>query len=83
MEPLRKFILRIASLAGIIAFISCALNGISLFTSILRSVIVYLLTILLAVIMLNLLRWGVVATSPPNNLPEKEEGKKENQGKSE
>ncbi len=84
MEPLRKFILRVASLAGVITFISCALNGITLMTSIFRSVVVYLLTILLAVIMLNILRWGVWATSPSStNLPDTKESEEQKQEKSE
>ncbi|EHO42266.1 hypothetical protein [Caldithrix abyssi] len=83
MEPLRKLILRIASLAAIITFVTCALNGISLMTSIFRSAVVYLLTILLAVIMLNILRWGVLATSPPDTLPKKQERKEQTEKKSE
>lgn len=83
MEPLRKFILRIASLAAVITFVSCALNGITLLTSVFRSAVVYLLTILLAVIMLNILRWGVWATSPSTNLPDKKESEKPKEEKSE
>ena len=83
MEPLRKFILRIASLAAVITFVTCALNGITLLTSIFRCAVVYLITILLAVIMLNILRWGVLATTPANNLPEKQGSAEENQKKSE
>ncbi|APF18241.1 hypothetical protein Cabys_1492 [Caldithrix abyssi DSM 13497] len=52
-------------------------------TSIFRSAVVYLLTILLAVIMLNILRWGVLATSPPDTLPKKQERKEQTEKKSE
>ncbi len=69
MEPLKKFILRIAMLAAIITFLSCMLNGISIVTSIYRSVVVYLLSLLLVVIMLNILRWGIWMTSPTESVP--------------
>ncbi len=73
MEPLKKFILRIALLAAVIAFLTCMLNGISIITSIFRSVVVYLLALLLEVIALNIMRWGIWATAPnpPQNVPQK------------
>ncbi len=73
MEPLKKFVLRIALLAAIVTFLSCTLNGISLTTSLFRSFVVYLLALLLVVIMLNLLRWGIWLTSPAGKIPKKEE----------
>ncbi|RLD16529.1 hypothetical protein DRI50_01655 [candidate division KSB1 bacterium] len=79
MEPLKKFILRIALLAAIIAFLSCMLNGISIVTSIFRSIVVYLLALLLEVIALNLMRWGIWATAPSAKAPE--ENKEVNQEK--
>ncbi|NOX90047.1 MAG: hypothetical protein GXO77_13595 [Calditrichaeota bacterium] len=69
---MRKFVLRIALLAALIAFVTCLLNGISLITSVFRSAVVYLLVILLIVIMLNILRWGVMATAPGQNLPKED-----------
>ncbi len=69
MEPLKKFILRIAMLAALITFLSCMLNGISIATSIYRSVVVYLLSLLLVVIMLNILRWGIWITSSTESVP--------------
>ncbi len=84
MEPLKKLILRIASLAAVVTFVTCALNGITLFTSLFRSAVVYLLTILLAVIMLNVLRWGVLVTSPSSTqVPEKKESEEQTEKKSE
>lgn len=79
MEPLKKFILRIALLAAVIAFLSCMLNGISIVTSIFRSIVVYLLALLLEVIALNLIRWGIGATAPTQNVPQ--ENKEVNQEK--
>ena len=73
MEPLKKFILRIALLAAVIAFLTCMFNGISIITSIFRSVVVYLLALLLEVIALNIMRWGIWATAPTpsQNVPQK------------
>ncbi len=83
MEPLKKFILRIALLAAIITFLSCMLNGISIATSIVRSVVVYLLALLLEVIALNLLRWGIWATAPTQNVPMQRNTENNNQDKQE
>ncbi len=83
MEPLKKFILRIALLAAVITFLTCMLNGISIATSIVRSVVVYLLALLLEVIALNLLRWGVWATAPTQNVPMQQTSQNKNEDKQE
>ncbi len=71
MEPLKKFVLRIALLAAIVTFVSCLLNGISIGTGILRSAVVYLLALLLEIIALNMLRWGIWATAPSQQVARK------------
>ena len=63
MEPIRKFIGRFSMLMAVVTFISCVLSGISLPTSILRSVEVYLGMIFIFVITLKVLRWGLLATA--------------------
>lgn len=79
MEPLKKFILRIALLAAVVTFISCLLNGISIATSLMRSAVVYLLALLLEIIALNMLRWGIWATAPSQKITQ--ENKEVNQEK--
>ncbi len=78
---MRKFILRIALLAAIITFVTCVFNGITLMTSLFRSAVVYLLTLLLVIITLNALRWGVMVTAPSPQI--EEENKEVNQRKNE
>lgn len=52
---------KIAILLSLANLISCILGGITIYTSVLRSVIVFLGTLLVFTIFLNVLRWGLTS----------------------
>lgn len=61
---MKKLIYRISMLVGVLTLISCLLSGISLYTSIIRSVIVFLSMLFIIIMALKILRWGLLITEP-------------------
>ncbi len=57
---MKKFIYRIANFIALLTFITNLLNGTTLLTSIIRSVIAFLIMLFLSVIMLKILRWTLM-----------------------
>ena len=62
---MKSLIYKFAFLISIIAFVSGLLNGISLFTSLFRSVLVFMATIFVVIISLNMLRWSLLSANQP------------------
>lgn len=65
---MKKFIYKFALFVSVVAFVSSLLGGVSIVTSIARSGLVYLGTLLIVIISLNILRWSMARTvdvSPP------------------
>jgi len=56
---MKKGIYKIAILVSLANFVSCILGGITIITSVFRSVIVFIGTLFLFSIFLILLRWGL------------------------
>jgi len=56
---MKKGVYKIALLISVANFISCLLGGITLYTSLLRSVIVFIGTLFLFAVFLILFRWGM------------------------
>lgn len=61
---MKQFVYRLSLFVTIVTFITCLLSGISLATSIIRSAIVFLVTLFIIIVALNILRWGLLAASP-------------------
>lgn len=61
---MKKLIYRFSILIGALTLISCLLGGISLYTSITRSVIVFLSMLFIIIMSLKVLRWGLLIAEP-------------------
>jgi len=61
---MKKLIYRFSLFVSIIAFLSSAFSGISIGTSFIRSVIVFLGMLFIIVLTLKLLRWGIMISAP-------------------
>jgi hypothetical protein len=61
---MKKLIYRFSLLVSVVAFISSALSGISIGTSLMRSMFVFLGMMFIIVITLKLLRWGIIISAP-------------------
>ena len=64
MEHMKKLIYRFSMLIAVITLISCLLSGISLYTSIVRSAVVFLGMLFIIIVSLKILRWGLLLTEP-------------------
>ncbi len=62
---MKSFIYKFAFLVALIALVSGILSGVSLFTSVLRSAVVFLGTILVMILAFYILRWSLSA--PPQS----------------
>jgi cytochrome b subunit of formate dehydrogenase len=71
---MKKFVYRLAYLVAIITFLINVFSGITILTSLFRSVIVFLLMLLLTVIGLKILRWSLMLSenTPKNEVVESE-----------
>ncbi len=69
---MKKFVYRLAYLVAIITFLINVFSGITILTSLFRSVIVFLLMLLLTVIGLKILRWSLMLSenTPKNEVAE-------------
>lgn len=63
---MKKLVYRLSLLLTVITFITCLLSGISLFTSIIRSIEVFFGALVVIIIALNILRWGLMPTFRAN-----------------
>ena len=61
---MKKLIYRFSLFISVVAFMSSLLSGISLGTSLMRSMIVFLGMMFIIVITLKLLRWGIIIATP-------------------
>ena len=57
---MKKFIYRLAFFVTIITFITNVMNGITLYTSLIRSVIVFMIMLFLSVITLKIIHWTLM-----------------------
>ncbi len=64
---MKKFVYRLAYLVSILTFLINVLSGITVLTSLFRSVIVFLLMLLLTVIGLKILRWLLMISEKTPN----------------
>jgi len=72
MGRLRSIIYKFAILIAVISLVTSILNGVSLLTSIIRSSIVFLLTLVVIVVLLNLVR--IVLNQKPKPVTDIEDG---------
>lgn len=77
---MKRFIYKLSFFVAVLALLSSLLSGVSIITSALRSAIVFLATLLLIIIALNVLRWGILLTAPDKT---EEENQVETKQKSE
>ena len=77
---MKKLIYRFSMLIAVITLISCLLSGISLYTSIVRSAVVFLGMLFIIIVSLKILRWGLLLTEPKP--AEQEEALQEAEGSS-
>jgi len=61
---MKKLIYRFSLFVSIAAFLSSTFSGISIGTSFIRSIIVFLGMLLIIVLTLKLLRWGIMIAAP-------------------
>ena len=73
---MKKFVYRLAYLVATVTFLINVLSGITLLTGIFRSILVFLLMLLITVVGLKILRWSLMLSE---NTPKNEvvESKKE------
>lgn len=57
---MKKFVYRIAYFVALLTFITNLLNGITLLTSVTRSIIAFLIMLFLSVIALKIIRWALM-----------------------
>ena len=57
---MKKFVYRIAYFIALLTFITNLLNGITLLTSVTRSIIAFLIMLFLSVIALKIIRWTLM-----------------------
>jgi len=72
MERLRSMIYKFAILIAVISLVTSILNGVSIYTSIIRSSVVFLLTMVVIVVVLNVVR--IILKQKPEELTEVENG---------
>jgi cytochrome b subunit of formate dehydrogenase len=72
MEPVKSIIHKAAFLVTVLAFLAALLGGVSLATAVIRSLIVYLITLLVISIAIKILRWNFL-NSPKKNAANKQE----------
>ena len=72
MGRLRSIIYKFAILIAVLSLVTSILNGVSLFTSIIRSSIVFLLTLVVIVVLLNLVR--IILNQKPKPVTDIEDG---------
>jgi hypothetical protein len=65
MERLKSIIYKFAVLIALISLITSIINGVSLYTSMLRSVVVFLVTLVIVVIVLHLIRKILIHNPQP------------------
>jgi uncharacterized membrane protein len=63
MNVMHRFIYKFSIFVAIIALISALLSGVSVMTTFIRTGLVFLGTILLFVILLNVMRWAIETTT--------------------
>ena len=66
---MKGIVYKIAIFIALTSFVTSILNGISIATSIIRSGVVFLITLVVIIIALNLLRWGLMKSMPVTNQP--------------
>lgn len=67
---MKSFVYKIAVFVSVISLITSLLSGISILTSLVRSGMVFLGTLVFIIIALNLLRWSLTRSSTPISQPE-------------
>jgi len=72
MERLRSMIYKFAILIAVISLVTSILNGVSIYTSIIRSSVVFLLTMVVIVVVLNVVR--IILKQKPEEITEVENG---------
>ncbi len=77
MGLMHRFIYKFSIFASLITFVSALLNGVSVMTTVLRSGLVFLGTLILFIIFLNIMRWAIVATTIIEKHVEESEEEKE------
>lgn len=67
MGLMHRFMYKFAAFIAIIAFMTAMLNGVSISTSLFRSGLIFLGTLLVFILALNLMRWSIVSTTVLQN----------------
>ncbi len=74
---MKSLIYKFAFWVSIIAFVTSLLNGVTLFTSLMRSGLVFMATLFVVIISLNMLRWSLLSTYQTAHSPNKESNKEQ------
>lgn len=67
---MKGFVYRVAIFVAVVSLITSLLSGVSIMTSIIRSCVVFLATLVIIIGALNVLRWGLLKTNPLVTKPE-------------
>jgi len=76
MGLMQSFIYKISALVAVIALLSAFFNGVSMPTSIIRAGLIFLGTLVLFVVLLNIMRWAITTTTVIDNMNEAKEAEK-------
>jgi len=68
---MKGFVYRLAVFVAVVSLVTSLLSGVSIMTSIIRSSVVFLTTLVIIIFALNVLRWGLLKTNPVVTKPEK------------
>ena len=77
MGLMHRFIYRFAIFVSLITLVSALMNGVSIMTTFIRTGLVFLGTLILFIIFLNLMRWAIVTTTIIEKHDEETEKEKE------
>lgn len=67
---MKSFVYKIAVFVSVLSLITSLLSGVSILTSLVRSGMVFLATLVVIIIALNLLRWSLTRSTTPISQPE-------------
>ena len=74
---MHRFIYKFAIFVSILSVVGALLNGVSIMTTLIRAGLVFLGTLLLFIIFLNIMRWAIVSTTIIEQHEEESEKEKE------
>ncbi len=77
---MHRFIYKFAIFVSILSVVGALLNGVSIMTTLIRAGLVFLGTLLLFIVFLNIMRWAIASTTIIEQHAEESEKEKEMRG---